>query len=351
MSAARPKVGMGVIGCGTWGLNHCRTYLQYPYSKLIAVCDLDGKKARQAGKTFGVDYYSSPAEMLKEKRIDAVAVVTPDFAHADPIVAAANAGKHVISEKPLVTTREDAVKVIKAARANKVKIMADYHNRWNPVYFKIKQDIEAGKIGRPLSAYMRLNDIIWVPTSYIPWAAKSSIMWFLGSHTVDVLCWLFADRVRRVFSVSRSGVLAEKGIDVPDLYQTILEFENGGVASIENSWIIPNTNPYVNDHKFNITGEKGMFSVDFSGNSLIERFLADKADHPDVLVRPIVQGKPTGLAFESIRDFVDRIYFGEDVKVSLESSVHVTCVILAILESAEKRAPVAVENVKTDFRL
>jgi len=340
-----PNVRMGVIGCGTWGINHCRTYVEYPYADLIAVCDIDSEKAQQAGETFGVDYYRDCDQMLKDESIGAVAVVTPDFAHADPVVAAAEAGKHIICEKPLATTRSDTARIVAAVKANAVQLMVDYHNRWNPVYFKIKQDIEEGKIGKVMSAYLRLNDILWVATDYIPWAAQSSILWFLGSHAVDVLCWLFADKVRRVFAVSRMEVLEQMGVNMPDLYQAILEFEGGGVASLENSWITPNTNPYVNDHKFNVTGEHGMFNVDFSHNCLIERFLEEKADHPDVLVRPTVQGKPTGLAFESMRDFVDCIYFGREVKVSLESSVHVTAVILALLQSAEAREPVLVEDI------
>jgi len=339
------NVGIAVIGCGTWGLNHCRTYVEYPYSNLIAVCDIDGDKAQQTGEEFGADYYTDYREMLEDERIDAVAVVTPDFAHGDPAVAAAEAGKHIICEKPLATTRDDATRIMTAVTANSVQIMVDYHNHWHPVYFKIKQDIEAGKLGRPLSAYMRLNDPIWLPTEYISWAAQSSILWFLGSHTVDVLCWLFDDRVRRVFAVSHTGVLQQSGVDAPDFYQAILEFEGGGVASIENSWIAPSTYLCTNDHKFNITGEHGMFNVDLSDNSVIRRFLPEEVSHPDVLVRPVVQGKPMGLAFESIRDFVDRIYFGEPVKVSLESSLHVTCVILALLESAQVREPVLVENI------
>ncbi len=339
------NVGMGVIGCGTWGTNHCRTYIQHPYADLIAVCDLDAQRAQETGETFGVDYYTDHSQMLEDDRIDAVAVVTPDFAHADPAVAAAKANKHIICEKPLATTRDDALRVVEAVKANNVQIMVDYHNRWNPPVFKIKEDIEDGKIGKVMSAYVRLNDIIWVATDYISWAAKSSILWFLGSHTVDILCRMFDDKVRRVFSVSRSGVLQAKGIDAVDLYQSTLEFEGGGVAQIENNWIVPNTNPYVNDYKLNIIGEKGMFNMDFSHHQLIQRFLEDKADHPDVLVRPTVQGKPTGLGFESIRDFVDRIYLGEEVKVPLETAAHVTCVILAIMESAQTREPVLVENI------
>ena len=339
------NVGMAVVGCGTWGTHHAQTYAQYPYSDLIAVCDINEEQARRTGQHFGVDHYTDYEEMLKDDSIHAVAVVTPDFAHADPVVAAAQAGKHIICEKPLCTTREDAIRMMEAVKANNVQIMVDYHNRWNPPVCKIKEDIEAGKIGKVMSAYMRLNDTMWVATDYISWAAKSSILWFLGSHTVDVLCWLFDDKVRRVFSVSRSGVLQAKGIDVVDLYQSTLEFAGGGVAQIENNWIVPNTNPHVNDYKLNIIGEKGMFNMDFSHNQLIERFLEDEASHPDVLVRPTVQGKPTGLAFESMRDFVDRVYSGEEMKVSLESAVHVTCVILAILESAQTREPVLVADI------
>ncbi len=340
------NVGMAVVGCGAWGANHCRTYVEHAYSELVAVCDLDGNRAAEFSRTFGADYYTDIHEMLKDERIDAVAVVTPDFAHADPLVAAVEAGKHVLVEKPLVTSREDAERVAAVARGHDVQIMADFHNRWNPVYYKIKDDIIEGKIGKPMSAYFRLNDIIDVPLGgLISWPEKTSILWFLGSHTVDVLCWLFDSKVRRVYAVSRAEVLRGKGVDVADLYQSILEFENGGVATMENAWITPDTNGYVNDHKFNITGEKGMFNVDFSNNSLLKRFLEDKADYPDVLVRPVVQGKPVGLAFESMRDFVDSICLGRDVKVALEDSIHVTCVILAIMESAEDREPVLVKNV------
>ena len=101
------NVGMAVIGWGTWGANHCRTNVQHPHADLIAVCDADDDKARQAGETFGADYYTDYQEMLKDDRIGAVAVVTPDFAHTDPAVAAAEAGKHILCEKPLATTRPD----------------------------------------------------------------------------------------------------------------------------------------------------------------------------------------------------------------------------------------------------
>ena len=110
---------------------------------------------------------------------------------------------------------------------------------------------------------------------------------------------IFNDEVKRVYAVSNSGVLKEKGLDTTDVYQSILEFNNGGIATMENSWITPDSYPCVNDIKFNITGTKGMVNLDLSNNQMIERFTETKNDRPDVLVNHFVHGKAKGFAYES----------------------------------------------------
>ena len=87
---------------------------------------------------------------------------------------------------------------------------------------------------------------------------------------------------------------------------------------MENSWITPNTHPCINDIKFNITGTKGMINLDLSNNRMIERYTGDKGDLPDVLVHHLVHGKARGFAYESIRDFADKLISGENFLVSLE---------------------------------
>ena len=280
--------------------------------------------------------------MVRDPGIDAVAVATPDFAHRDPVVAAAKAGKHVHCEKPLATTREDAEAIAAAVRSSGVTYMVDFHARWNPPFAIARRDIADGTLGRIMSAYFRLNDTISVPTAMLSWSAQSSILWFLGSHTVDTLRYLLADEVERVYSVSRSEVLRERGIDVPDLYQSVLEFRSGVVATIENNWIVPNTNPAVNDFKVNILGSKGMINMDLTNNQLFERYLETTSDHPDCLVKPQVRDKHVGFAYEAIRDFVECLALGRPVHASLEDGLKVTSVILAIMESAAARAPVTV---------
>lgn len=339
-------IKMGIVGAGTWGETHAFIYRDHPQAEFAAICDLNIERARALAAKFGLPddrVFADHREMLAKANIDAVAIVTPDFAHTQVAIDCAAAGKHFIVEKPLTTSREEADAIVEAVKRSGVRMMVDLHSRWSPLFALPKQSIVDGEIGEPYSAYFRLNDIKWVATDLLPWAAKSSILWFLGYHSVDVLRWLFDDEVERVYSVSRAGVLKEAGVDTVDIYQTILEFRKGGIATMENGWITPNTNPNVNDIKLNITGTKGMFNVDPTHSQMLERFTETRADRPDLLVRHFIHGKPKGFAYESIRHFVDQLISGEPFLVTMEDAYNTTMVILAIMESAKTRTPVVVK--------
>jgi len=337
------RIRFGIIGSGLWARTHAEVYTTHPRAELKAVCDVKEEKARALAEACGVGrIYTDSAALVGDDEIDAVAVVTPDFAHREPLIQAADAGKHIIVEKPLATTPEDLRAIAEAVRSAGVQCMVDFHTRWSPPIFLAHQDIREGKLGKILSAYYRLDDTILVPTEMLSWAAQSSILWFLGSHAVDALRFLLQDEVTRVYSVCREGHLKSLGVDVPDLYQSILEFASGAVATIENSWVLPNSCPKVNDIKVNVTGTKGMFSMDLTNNQAVERYLEGSADHPDILVKTRVQDRPVGFAFESIRAFVDCLADGAPLRATLEDGVKVSQVIFALFESAGRREPVEV---------
>ncbi|NLK08649.1 MAG: Gfo/Idh/MocA family oxidoreductase [Firmicutes bacterium] len=339
-----PKLKFAIVGAGVWGETHAFLYEEHPDVEIAAVCDVDLDRARKFAAKFEVPHaFSCHNEMLKTVDIDVVAVVTPDFAHGQISIDCANAGKHLLIEKPLATTHKDVEAIIEAAERSNIRVMVDLHNRWSPPFAVAKKALDDGELGDPVSAYMRLNDIKWVATDMLPWAAQSSILWFLGSHTVDTLRWFFNDEVDTVYAVSTSGVLKDLGVDTVDMYQTILQFRSGGIASMENSWITPNTHPCVNDIKFNITGTKGMINLDLSNNQMIERFTETKSDRPDVLVNHFIHGKAKGFAYESIRHFVDCLVTGEEFLVSMYDAANTSLVVLAILESARTGKPVQVK--------
>ena len=339
-----PQVGFGIIGAGLWGHAHADVYSGHRESSLVAICDTDRSKAEKMAGEFGVEkVYTDYNEMLEDDEVEAVAITTPDFAHAGPVCAAAEAGKHFIVEKPLATTDEDLLRIEKALEGSTRHMMVDYHNRWNPPIAVLKNSVDAGEFGEIVSGYFRLNDVIRVPLQMLSWASQSSILWFLGTHAVDTFRFLLEDEVKRVYSVSREVVLAEKGLDVSDGFQTILEFSRGAVATIENNWIVPDTHPFINDFKLNLLGSKSMVNVDLSSNNLIERFTPSDCDHPDVLIQPTIFGKKAGFSYESIRDFVDCLVDDRKPRVGLTDGVRVSRVILAIMESARTRTPVDVE--------
>lgn len=337
-------IRIAIIGAGSWGRTHAYLYVEHPKAELVAVCDLDLGKARSLADEFGVkDAFSDYRQMLDQVKPDAVAIITPDFAHADIAVECAERGIDMLIEKPLATTVEDVRRIVEAVRRNKVRVMVDLHNRWSPPFAVTKQNIDDGNLGKPVSAYFRLNDQRWVATDMLPWAARSSILWFLGSHAIDTLRWVFSDEVETVYAVSSSGVLRSLGVDTEDVFQAVLTFRKGGIATVENGWIIPNTSPCVNDIKFNITGTKGMINLDLSNSQMIERFTETESDRPDVLVQHFVHGKAKGFAFESIRHFVDKLCDGGDFLVSLEDAANTSLVILAMMESAKTGMPVKVK--------
>lgn len=337
---AMGKVGFGVIGVGTWGELHARVYSEDERITLAGVADMRPERAESVARSYGAMHYTDYDSLLADESVAAVSITTPDFAHAEIAVAAAEAGKHILVEKPLATTVEDCRRIIAAAKASGVKLMVDFHNRWSPPFYKAWESIRRGEIGEPQHVYYRLSDRIFVPTEMLPWAGKSTVEWFIGTHSIDTVRWLLGDEVTRVYAVARSRVLKTLGIDTPDFYQITLEFASGTTAVIENSWILPNSMPNIIDLKCQIVGSKGMLNLDTSHNRTVEKYTESAADYPDFLVLPTIYGEQKGFAADSIRHFVDCVLTDTAPRVTGEDGLIVTRIIQSIEESVRTGMPV-----------
>ena len=339
------KIGVGVIGVGGWGQLHVETYVYDERVELVAICDINEEKAKNIAKKYGVRrYYTDFNQMLKDEKIRAVSIVTPDFSHTEIAISVIRARKDILIEKPLATTVEECKQIITKVEEAKIKFMVDFHNRWNPIFVKAKESIQKGQLGSPLLIYLRLNDTITVPTEWLSWAGKSSAAWFIGSHSVDLVRWMFNDEVKKVYAVSRSKVLKDMGINTPDFFEMVLEFKKGGVGIVENCWILPKSSPSLIDFKCELIGSDGAIYLDGSHHRAIQKYIKNEAKYPDVLVRPKIYDKPMGFAVESIRHFIDCLVFDKKPQVGGKDGLAVTKIICAVNKSVETGQPVQIEE-------
>jgi predicted dehydrogenase len=339
------RVGMGVIGAGVWGNIHCTTYRAIPNATLVAVCDLVPEKAQAMAEKYGAKrWYTDYKQMLADPEIDAVAVVTPDFAHKQPVLDAAAAGKHIIVEKPMATSLQDAIAMHEAAEKYNVILMPDFHNRWNPCFVTAMDSIADGTLGAPKYIYIRHSNTKYVPYTMLKWSAQSSVLWFLGAHACDLARFVMQSNVIKAYTVSRKGVLLKAGLDIPDFFATILEFENGGVATIENAWILPDTLQSLGEFRAEILCEKGMHNVQFNTNDSCVTYAEDagRGHLRDLYAENVVYGKLKGFCYDSIIHFVECVETGTKPMVSGIDGVENTRTLEAMSRSLQIGQPVEV---------
>ena len=177
---------------------------------------------------------------------------------------------------------------------------------------------------------------MFVPFELLSWAGRSSALWFLGSHSVDALRFVLGAEVKRVQAVVRRGFLAGHGVDTADVHIALLEFDNGVVASLENSWVLPRDLPLVFDFKLEIVGEKGALQVDTAQNGTFKKYAGEGLRTADMLgVTPAAGGRIGGFVMESIARFVDSVTTGAPVLADARDGLQVTRVLAAIEQAAE----------------
>ncbi len=333
------KKGFALIGAGLFGERHAQAYSRHHAVDFVAVCDLDLKRAELIAERYGASYATDDLQrVLDDPAITAVSIATPDHLHRNVAVAAASAGKHLLVEKPLATTVDEAEEITAVAAAHDVTLMVDFHNRVNPPMVQARDAIRRGDIGSPRYVYARLSNTVAVPLEMLRWSGRSSGLWFLASHMVDIVRWMLDDEPVRVYAVSRSGVLCEAGVDTPDFHVATVEFRSGAVALFEHAWILPRSHPTVKDLKMEILGSRGAINIDGSHNRLLELY-GERASYPDLLAPP-TGPHLTGFVLDSIVHFVDTVTAGAEPIATGADGIAVTRVLCAIEQSAMSGQPV-----------
>ena len=152
-------IGAAVIGLGMMGERHARIWGELHATRLVSVYDIAGERAEQAAKQLGCEAAGSLEEAIGAEGVRIVSVCTNDEAHREACVAAAEAGRHVLVEKPLATTLEDCDAIIEACRRAGVKLMTGHICRFDPRYARCRDAVLAGEVGEVVQVFARRNNI------------------------------------------------------------------------------------------------------------------------------------------------------------------------------------------------
>jgi len=280
--------------------------------------------------------------LLASGTVDALVVATPDHLHAEAVIAAAAAGVHVLVEKPFTTDVAAADEAVAAVRRAGVVAMCLFNHRWVPAYAQAKE--LSSEFGAPVLGYARKNDTIHVPTEMIGWAGETSCGWFLSSHDIDLVSWLFDDTVVEVFASARTGLLRGMGVDTPDAMQIQCRFARGAVATFESCWVYPNSFPTMTDSFVQVVYEQGVVRLD----RLTENIAVAGPrgyEHPRNVLQRQLHGQAAGAYPDAVDHFIQCARTGTQPLVTIESSRHVTAVLAAAHQSIHERGPVAVPAV------
>lgn len=337
------KLKVAVIGAGIYGQNYLNAFTWNSHTELVAVCDLNEIALEKVRQEYNVSTYTDIDEMFKMEDIDAVGVATPDPYHKNPVITSIKHGKHVLVEKPLATNSVDAYEIIDAANRANVRVMVDYHKRWDPASLAVKNKLKEVGTGKPVRGYMKMDNIYDVALNWLSWSSNSSPVHFVGTHCYDLIRYYMESEVKQVYAVGHKGVLQSKGVDTYDTVTAILEFENGCNWTVENAWIIPDGFPKADDGATQILCENTFIRVD-SQKRGVEFFDNKKLYTPNVNFIQNINGRLRGFGIEPINDFVDCILEDRPFLANLNDGLEAELIAEAVHRSLETREVVKIKR-------
>ena len=335
------QIRIGVIGCGSIAKNrHLPEYDFHPDAIIAAVCDIVPERAEETAGKYGAAAYTDFETMLKEADIDAVSVCTPNVLHAPMSIAALKAGKHVLCEKPMAVSAEEAESMIKAAEASGRKLMIAHNQRFVPSHQKAREMIENGELGRIYS--FRTSFGHGGPEG---WSADGADSWFfkkdqafigamgdLGVHKADLLRYLLGEEFTEAAAFIETT--AKENADVDDTAAVILKTESKIVGTLAASW----SYRAKEDNSTVLYGEKAILRLeDDPEHSLIIHYTDGKTVKQQL--GAIQTNETDGQLSDSgvISRFLESIIQDKEPAVSGEEGLKSLKVILAALESSRTK--------------
>ncbi len=339
-------IKFGLLGCGRISFKHFEAIDNLENAQLVAVCDKIAERAQEAGEKNNCDFYTSYKEMLAREDIDVVVIATPSGVHPKHGIMAANAGKHVLTEKPMGTNYKLARELIDTCDQKGVQLHVVHQNRLNTTIDTLKKAIDKGRFGKIYNVQV---NVFWTrPQEYYDasnwrgtWEFDGGAFMNQASHYVDLFDYLVGD-VESVMAYT--GTLARK-IEAEDSGVVALKFRNGALGTMNVSML---TYPKNLEGSITILGEKGTVRIGgVAVNKVVDwEFL--EYDDDDKVVSELSYETQSVYGFGHTgyyKNVLESISTGKEPKVCGRKGLKSLELILAIYKSAkeQKRIPLPLD--------
>ncbi|TXI93463.1 MAG: Gfo/Idh/MocA family oxidoreductase [Neisseriales bacterium] len=277
------KIKFALVGCGRIAANHFGSINQHAENcELVAVCDVNSERANKVATENNAKAYYSLDEMLEAGGFDAVILTTPSGLHPVQTIACAEAGFHVLTEKPMATRMSDGIEMVKACDKAGVRLFVVKQNRQNATIQMVKKAIEAGRFGR---IYSVACNVFWTrPQAYYDqdawrgtWEFDGGAFMNQASHYVDLMEWLIGS----VESVQSYTATLARNIETEDSGVVAIKYRSGALATMNVSML---TYPKNLEGSLTIIGEKGTVRIGGVAVNKIEHWeFEDKRPEDDLV--------------------------------------------------------------------
>ena len=269
---------VGVIGAGFIGAIHLGAYANMPEVEVVGVADARPETAAAGAALVGARAYSSYEDLLVTEEVEVVDVCLPTSYHRELALTAARAGKHVILEKPIARTLEDAEAILGAFSGTENRLFVGHVVRFFPEYVKIKEMMEAGELGTVgVARTSRRSPFLtgWNDW-YADWRMSGGVLLDLVIHDFDFLRWTLGE-VERVYA---RGVLGRE-YNRLDYALVTLRFEGGAIAHVEGQWGYPG--PF--NYSIEVAGSRALVTADSTESPSVQLLggVGSSGESPDFL--------------------------------------------------------------------
>jgi len=331
-------LGVGIIGAGVGGAQ-ARGFLADRRVGKVVLCDVAADRLAERAGELGIEETTTDwHQIVSRDDVDLVSVASPDHLHAEMAVAALEAGKHVLCEKPMTGTLAEARQVIGAVERSGRKLMVNNVLRFFPRFQHVKRMVDSGELGRIYAAEGDyLHNIVDLIRDGWRGPHRHSAATGSGVHMIDLLRWIVGD-VAEAFCYGTRGILTEGQAQSPDCMLAVLKFENGAIAKSMTNLAVQR--PAL--HHLVLYGTEGVFVNDRP----FGRLYRGPARESEPVATPYESvGRSAGQKAAAVGHLLDCIERDEPPLVDVYEGARAIAVCDAIFNSYKMGEPVRVEAV------